>query len=345
MSIGVAQDGAAIFAGKGGCFQCHSIQNRGGSLGPDLSDIGVTRTPESLRLALTDPDAEIAEEYFTVVVTTKDGRQMEGVCLNEDDLSIQLRDSSGNPHSFLKDGVKQVRRERRSLMPSYAGRLSGAEMNSLVAYLRSLRGATASRPGAGHTREIAPITTDISWMTRANRDSQERPDMLLDSLRIGRGATVVDLGAGAGYFTWRLAQRVGPEGKVIAVDIQQKMLDLTAQELKKRQLGNVRLVLGTESDPGLPAGAVDLVLIANAYHEFSQPEAMLAAVVKCLKPDGRVAVIEYATENDEDPTAGVYTMRLPELRAEFEAAGLQLDRVLDFLPLQHGLIFTRAQNR
>ena len=169
--------------------------------------------------------------------------------------------------------------------------------------------------------------------------------MLLDSLRIGRGATVVDLGAGAGYFTWRLAQRVGPEGKVIAVDIQQKMLDLTAQELKKRQLGNVRLVLGTESDPGLPAGAVDLVLIANAYHEFSQPEAMLAAVVKCLKPDGRVAVIEYATENDEDPTAGVYTMRLPELRAEFEAAGLQLDRVLDFLPLQHGLIFTRAQNR
>jgi ubiquinone/menaquinone biosynthesis C-methylase UbiE len=86
---------------------------------------------------------------------------------------------------------------------------------------------------------------------------------------------------------------------------------------------------------------VDLVLIANAYHEFSQPETMLAAVHRCLKPNGRVVVIEYAEENDEGPVSGLYTMSLSAIRSEIEPTGFQLDRVLDLLPMQHGLIFTR----
>jgi ubiquinone/menaquinone biosynthesis C-methylase UbiE len=137
---------------------------------------------------------------------------------------------------------------------------------------------------------------------------------------------------------------VGLRGKVIAVDIQQKMLDLVTLEVKKRGLTNVAVVLGTERDPELPAAAVDLVLIANAYHQFSEPEAMMAAVRRCLKPHGRVVVIEYAEENTDDPVAGLFTMTLPEIRSEIEAAGFQLERILDFLPMQHGLIFTRRPN-
>ena len=128
----------------------------------------------------------------------------------------------------------------------------------------------------------------------------------------------------------------------MAVDIQQNMLDLVAKDGTQRSLSNVAVVLGGERDPRLPEGAVDLVFIANAYHEFSQPEAMMAAVRRCLKPHGRVVVIEYAEENTDDPVAGLYTMSLPEMRSEIEAAGFQLQRVLDFLPMQHGLIFTKG---
>lgn len=331
--------GKAIFEGKGGCRNCHSIASRGGSLGPDLTEIGVKRTAESIRLSIIDPNAEIDREYFTVLVTTKQGQRIEGIGLNEDDISIQLRDTTGNPRSFLKENLMDLRREARSLMPSYASKLSPSEIDDLVAYLRSLRGNIDVPPG--RKRTPAPLTRNISWLTRANRDGQERPDMLLDSLQLRLGATVVDLGAGAGYFTWRLAQRVGSKGKVIAVDIQQEMLDRIAQDVRKRNLGNVGLVLGRERDPGLPEGAVDLVFIANAYHEFSQPEAMLAAVRRCLKPRGRLVVVEYAQENDDDPTAGVYTMSLQELRSEIEPIGFQLDRILDFLPFQHGLVFIK----
>jgi len=330
--------GQALFTGKGDCVRCHSIADHGGSLGPDLTDIGLKRTEESLRRSLTDPNAEIAREYLTVVVTTKQDQRIEGIALNEDDISVQLRDLDGNPWSFLKTNLADVRREDRSLMPSYASRLSPAEITSLVAYLRTLRGTVEEIP---RTRKPGPLTQKTDWLTRANRDSQERPQMLVPSLPISEGDTVADLGAGLGYFTWRLAQRVGARGKVIAVDIQTQMLDAVAQNVQQRGLTNVTVVRGTETDPNLPDGAVDVVFIANAYDEFSQPEAMLAAVRRCLKPHGRVVVVEYATEHEEDPVAGLYTMTLPEIRSEIESAGFQLDRILDFLPMQHGLIFTK----
>jgi putative heme-binding domain-containing protein len=322
-------------------MKCHSIENHGGSLGPDLSEIGVTRTPQSLHGSIANPDAEIAHEYLTVVVTPKQGRPVEGISLNEDDLSIQLRDPDGNMHSFQKDDLRDVHREERSLMPSYAAKLSAVEIDGLVAYLRTLRGESESDVAGARKRHPAPLTGDITWMTRANRDSQERPETLLDTLQIPKGATVADLGCGAGYFTWRLAQRVGPQGRVIAVDIQHRMLDMTAQELKTHGVSNVDLVVGRDRDPRLPEGALDLILVANSYDEFSQPEAMLAAIQRALKPGGRLVVVEYATENDDDPTAGLYTMTQQELRSEIEPAGFQLERVLDVLPMQHGLIFSK----
>jgi ubiquinone/menaquinone biosynthesis C-methylase UbiE len=112
----------------------------------------------------------------------------------------------------------------------------------------------------------------------------------------------------------------------------------------RRNLTNVRLVLGTEADPKLSASIADLVLIANAYHEFSHPAEVMDAVHRALKPNGRVVVLEYAEEKaDDDPVAGLYRMRLTQLRAEIESQDFQLDRILDFLPMQHGLVFNKKR--
>ena len=339
----VAQNAAAgksIFEGKGECLKCHSINNRGGSFGPDLTEIGVLRTPESLRLSLLNPDAEIANPYRTAVVTTKQGQRIEGIVLNEDDLSVQIRDRDGNPRSFLKDSLKDLHREQRSLMPSYASRLSDSEINDLVAYLATLRGASDPHPSMARERESSSFADSAAWLNRANRDSQEMPDTLLDQLPIADGETIADIGAGTGYFTWRLAQRVGPSGKVFAVEIRQEMLDLIAQELRKRDLRNVELVLDTQTDPRLAPASIDLAFIANSYHQFSQPREMMTAIRQALKPQGRLVVIEYAKEReDDDPTAGVKTMSAPELRSEIESFGFQLKRILDVVPSQHAMIF------
>src|SRR6185503_911630 len=177
IAMGDAAAGRAIFVGKGGCVNCHSIENRGGSVGPDLSEIGLRRAPESLRLAIVDPSAEIYQDYLTVVAVTKLGQRIEGITLNEDDLSIQLRDAGGNPRSFLKENLKEVRRKERSLMPSYALKFSAVEIENLTAYLGTLRGATAApHSGVSRTREIARVSENLTWLTRPERDGEERPE-------------------------------------------------------------------------------------------------------------------------------------------------------------------------
>jgi putative heme-binding domain-containing protein len=337
---GNAAAGKAIFDGKGGCAACHSIGDRGASLGPDLGDIGITRTPRSLRLALTDPDAEIFKEYYTVVVETKGGETIRGLALNEDDLSIQIRDINGYPRSFLKDDLKSTHREQHSLMPSYASRLSGAEIDDVVAYLRTLKGPPLP-PDAKRPRQPNHAYSDVSFLNRIGRDAEERPDTLVNGLEIPAGATVAEIGSGTGYFTWRLAEKVGPKGKVFAVDVQQKMLDLTAETIKKHQLSNVQLVLGADNDPHLPPASLDLVFIAYAYHEFSDPQAIITAVNRALKPDGRLVIIEFAEGHPFGPQDKAERMTINQIRAEIEPLGFELDRVLELLPIQHGLIFTK----
>jgi putative heme-binding domain-containing protein len=339
-AIGNAAAGEAIFEGKGACGACHSIGDRGASLGPDLGEIGIRRSAKSLRLSLTDPDAEIATQYYTVVIVTKLGETLRGLALNEDDLSIQIRDINGNPRSFLKDDLKNTWREQRSLMPSYATRLASAEIDDVVAYLRSLKGPPIAA-GVKRTRQPNHAYSDVSFLNRIGRDAEERPDSLVNALEIPLGATVAEIGSGTGYFTWRLAEKAGPTGKVFAVDVQQKMLDLTAETIKRHQLSNVELVLGGENDPHLPPASLDLVLIANAYHEFSEPEAMLTAVNLALKPDGRLVIIEFAEGHPFGPQDKAERMTINRIRTEIEPIGFDLDRILDLLPIQHGLIFIK----
>jgi putative heme-binding domain-containing protein len=339
---GVAGDpatGKALFEGHGGCLTCHSVESRGGRLGPDLSWIGMLRTTESLRHSLIEPDAEVYPNFFTVVVETKAGQRIEGLALSEDDLSIQINDKAGERRSFLKKDLNDLRREKRSLMPSYASKFSAAEIDDLVAYLRTLRSIRPSEPRE-RTRSIASVSENVAFFNRPERDEEERSDALVNALEIREGARVADIGAGTGYFTWRLAQHAGPTGKVIAVDIQQKMLDLAAETVKQHGLVNVDYLLGSESDPKLPQRSLDMVFIAYSYHEFSQPETIMDAVRRALKPAGRLVIVEYAKESSLAPASSLHKMSFDEIRTEIEPMGFDLDRILDFLPMQHGLIFT-----
>lgn len=334
---GNAAAGKALFEGRGRCASCHYIGDAERSIGPDLGWIGIARTASALRQSLVDPNDQVFRRYFTVVIETTTGQRVEGLARAEDERAIEIRDASGQLRSFLKQDVKEVKREERSLMPSYAS-LSAGELDDLVAYLRTLR-AIPPVEERERTRTVGDLTDNTPFFNRPERNDEERSDAIIEALEIPRGATVADLGAGTGHFTWRLAQKVGPTGQIVAVDVQQKMLDLTADAVKQRGLTNVTYVLGTSTSPRLPDRSVDLVFIAYSYHEFSEPEAMMAAIKQTLKPGGRVFVLEFAKESRSAPASAAHKMSLEEIRSEIEPLGFELDQMLDFLPMQHGLVY------
>jgi ubiquinone/menaquinone biosynthesis C-methylase UbiE len=180
------------------------------------------------------------------------------------------------------------------------------------------------------------------WLVRPEREAEEAPDAALDAIGIERGAAVADIGAGAGYFTWRLAERVGAAGKVYANDIQPEMLALLRKNIDARHLTNVETVLGAVDDPKLPAGRMDLVLLVDVYHEFTEPEKMLRKMRESLKPDGRLVLLEYRKEDPNVPIRPEHKMSVAEVRAEVEPEGFRFEKTLETLPRQHILIFRKS---
>jgi ubiquinone/menaquinone biosynthesis C-methylase UbiE len=179
------------------------------------------------------------------------------------------------------------------------------------------------------------------WLVRPERIEEEEPDRMLAALDIKPGSVVADVGAGVGYHAWRLAKIVGPAGKVIAEDIQAEMLRKLEANIQAQHLSNVQIVLGTPTDPKLPAGQVDLVLMVDVYHEFSDPAAMMANIKKSLKPDGRVVLVEFRKEDDSVPIQPLHKMSTQQVRNELEPMGFRFIKVLDFLRWQHILFFSR----
>ena len=216
---------------------------------------------------------------------------------------------------------------------------SPAEIEQLVAYLRTLRAIRPVDPRE-RTREIPTASENVPFFNRPERAAEERSDALVQALEIRPRDIVADIGAGTGYFTWRLAMAAGPSGKVIAVDIQQRMLDLAREAVREHGLLNVDYVLGRDTDPRLPPASLDMAFIAHSYHEFAQPQTIMEAIRRALKPDGRLVIVEYAKENRLAPASRLHTMSFDEIREEIEPIGFDLDRILDFLPVQHGLVFT-----
>jgi precorrin-6B methylase 2 len=179
------------------------------------------------------------------------------------------------------------------------------------------------------------------WLERAERTEEEDPDRALRILKIPKNAVVADIGAGSGYMTVRMAKIVGPQGKVYANDIQQGMLDLLRKNVEKAKLMNVTPVLGTVADPRLPADTLDLVLMVDVYHEFSQPQVMLQKLREALKADGRLVLLEYRAEDPNVPILPEHKMTREQVKLEVEHEGFKLASVNEDLPRQHLFVFTK----
>jgi ubiquinone/menaquinone biosynthesis C-methylase UbiE len=192
-------------------------------------------------------------------------------------------------------------------------------------------------------RRIAQVMGVVGsdWLVRSERDSEEEPDKALDEMKIRKGMVIGDVGAGVGYFTTRLAERVGPTGKVYASDIQPEMLNLLKERLGRTNLRNVETVLGTTTDPKLPPSSCDYILLVDVYHEFSEPQRMLQRMKEALKPDGRLVLLEYRKEDSSVPIRFEHKMSVAEVRAELEAEGFKLERVSSVLPRQHIFFFRK----
>ncbi|HWG43433.1 MAG TPA: class I SAM-dependent methyltransferase [Gemmataceae bacterium] len=194
-------------------------------------------------------------------------------------------------------------------------------------------------------REIARVMghQGAGWLERPEREKEEQPRKLLRILDLKPGQVVADIGAGSGYHTFRMAEKLGPRGKVLAVDIQKEMLDIIRKRMKKDEVSNIELILGTETDPKLPANGVDVILLVDVYHEFAFPFEMTEAMVKALKPGGRLVFVEFRKE-DRDPVVPileVHKMRKEQVVREMKPHALKHVKTISSLPWQHVIFFEK----
>src|SRR5215467_14166608 len=201
---------------------------------------------------------------------------------------------------------------------------------------------TGTHPLSGRRYALTMGVEGADWLDRAERDTEEEPDHAIDVLKIAKGSTVADIGAGSGYMTVKLARKVGPDGKVLANDLQPGMLELLNKRLAKSKITNVSTILGSQDDPRLPIDTVDLVLMVDVYHELSQPQLMLRHIRASLKSGGRLVLLEYRREDPNIPIRPEHKMSVAEARLEIEAEGFKLTKTNEDLPRQHILIFNKS---
>lgn len=201
----------------------------------------------------------------------------------------------------------------------------------------------APPPATYMGRTIAPPMSysGADWLTRDSREAEENPKQLLKSLGLKPGQAVCDFGCGNGFYTFQIANLVGPRGLVYAVDIQPEMLKLLAERAGPRGLANVRTVLATPDDPGLEARRFDLILMVDVYHELADPAAALKAAKASLKPSGRIALAEFREEDPAVPIRALHKMSIAQIMRELPANGLKLVGQDHGLPWQHLLFFAR----
>lgn len=215
----------------------------------------------------------------------------------------------------------------------------GAVVTAALTLVAQQRGV---HPVSGRVYAQTMSVQGAPWLDRREREDEENPDLAIRLLRIRKGATVADIGAGSGYISIRMAKTVGPMGKVYASDIQQGMLELLQQNVSKAKLDNVIPVLGAIDDPKLPADSLDLAIMVDVYHEFSEPQKMLQRIREALKADGRLVLLEYRAEDANVPILPDHKMTKAQVKQEVEHEGFRQSRVYDDLPWQHLFIFTKS---
>ena len=217
----------------------------------------------------------------------------------------------------------------------------GAEGVPNVYQIRS----TNSEDGTGRFymgREIASVTGIVGseWLDRPTRETMELPNRVIQALELKPSEVVADIGAGTGYFTFRIAPLV-PRGRVLAVDIQQEMLDIIRRRATDLDINNVETILGSETDPNLPEESIDLALIVFSYTQFSHPFEMMQNVIQAVQPGGRVVLVEYRGEDPTIPRSPLHKISEEQARQEMEAIGLRWRETRAILPQQHFIVFEK----
>jgi len=199
--------------------------------------------------------------------------------------------------------------------------------------------AATSSQQRGHGRLFQPH--ELGMLEGPDREAWQRPDLIMDALGIGDGSVVADLGAGGGWFTVRLARRVGPNGLVYAEDIQPQMIEAIQRRVSREDLKNVSAVLGSADHPALPRGRLDAALMVDTFHEVTDRQSLLTNVRAALKPGGRLGIVEYRTDGGGPGPSREERLPAQQVISAAEAAGFHLVRQEQFLPYQYMLVFTR----
>jgi ubiquinone/menaquinone biosynthesis C-methylase UbiE len=178
-----------------------------------------------------------------------------------------------------------------------------------------------------------------SWLIRHKRDREEATLQMREQLKLKPGMSVCDMGSGNGYHTIPMAEAVGKDGKVYAVEVQPEMIEMLHKRAAEKGITNIVSIIGEMYDPKLPAASCDMILLVDVYHEFSHPEQMLAGMKKALKPDGVIVMVEFRSEDDSVPIKAEHKMTKAQINKELTSNGFKLVREFDGLPWQHMMFF------
>jgi ubiquinone/menaquinone biosynthesis C-methylase UbiE len=192
-------------------------------------------------------------------------------------------------------------------------------------------------------RQIAHVMGHqaADWLERPEREQEEKTELMVDSLRFREGEVVADIGVGSGYVARKISKRIGPKGLIYGVDIQQEMLDVLAKRMAMFRITNVKPVLGETNDPKLPPESCDTMIMVDVYHEFDQPYEMIEAMVKALKPGGRIVFVEFRGEDPEVPIKTVHKMTEAQVKKEMSVHRLEHAETIGVLPWQHIIVFRK----
>ena len=216
-------------------------------------------------------------------------------------------------------------------------------MRRCAAFLAAVMTIPILAPGVGgqgqqRGRRLFP-PEELGELEGPDRDAWQKPDLIMDALRIGEGSAVADVGAGGGWFTVRLARRVGPNGTVYAQDVQAQMLEAIRRRVDREGFRNVQYVHGDAADPRLPNGALDAALLVDIYHEIQNPVPLLRRLGQSLKPAGRIGIVNFTSEGGGPGPPMNQRVDAQRVIDEARQAGLRLLSRETFLDFQYMLIF------
>ena len=203
--------------------------------------------------------------------------------------------------------------------------------------------AQGTHPVSGRKYAYVMGAAGADWLVRPERETEENPDLAVSLLGIRPGMSVADIGAGVGYYSVKFAAKVGPQGKVYATDLQPEMIRLLRARLQKEKLENIEPVLGSETESKLPDLSIDMAVLVDVYHEFSEPRKMLASIRRALKPNGRLVLLEFRKEDPKVPIRQEHKMSVATVKQELAADGFALDKLVSDLPWQHIFFFKKAE--